>query len=604
MPRTAARASAGKVPSQPRSLSTLLKGDEGAITVIFALCATLMIGSMCTAIDTIHYQMTQTRVQMALDVATLSSGVNLLHYNSTTGNNLTQWQADARAYYNANMPSGYMEFAMPDAQFSASISGVPSTGQTIQLSATGSAPLLAPVIFGTGTSSSGSGSGSGSGSSGSSPDTVTITASNTALRMPQSLLELVLVLDNTGSMADYASSDTTQGTKIQGLRTAATDLVNDILGVQNNNSYIGLVPFTTMVNVNGSLLASGSWMTPNFTYNPNNVWMTAQSGVTGSGWGGCTVEPRDAASNLYPKAYAPKDIPGFTPFFYNVPKTGFQVVTYNSTKNGSGNCVASTPINFSGVPLSLQTNGSTTACGIGTGLGIAAAWGQATTSKPKTNTYDQNGNINGKGSPCSIAPVKFLSKDANALTTAIGNMQAAGSTIIPTGLLWGWRMLSSDWSNNVSNGNGWVSTDSTLPRPEATQGLQRVAIVLTDGENDPGSANGIMPPPSFNGLTGVGSSALQAPTVTRTDGTALSNGSTTSVSDINAFQLGVCTAMKNSGIIVYAITFGSDASSSVAQQTMQSCASPGNYYHAPTNATLDAIFQQIAGNLGVLRLTQ
>jgi hypothetical protein len=76
------------------------------------------------------------------------------------------------------------------------------------------------------------------------------------------------------------------------------------------------------------------------------------------------------------------------------------------------------------------------------------------------------------------------------------------------------------------------------------------------------------------------------------------------VTDINAFQLGVCTAMKNSGIIVYAITFGSDASSSVAQQTMQSCASPGNYYHAPTNATLDAIFQQIAGNLGVLRLTQ
>jgi hypothetical protein len=77
-----------------------------------------------------------------------------------------------------------------------------------------------------------------------------------------------------------------------------------------------------------------------------------------------------------------------------------------------------------------------------------------------------------------------------------------------------------------------------------------------------------------------------------------------SVTDINAFQLGVCTAMKNSGIIVYAITFGSDASSGVAQQVMQSCASPGNYYHAPTNATLDQIFQQIAGNLGILRLVQ
>jgi Flp pilus assembly protein TadG len=600
--RTAGRPIRRVVPSQPRSLTTLLKGDEGAITIMFAMCATLMIGSMCTAIDTIHYEMTQTRVQMALDVATLSSGANLAHYNTPTGSSLTQWQEDARAYYNANMPSGYMDFTMPDAQFSATVSGLPSTGQTIQLSAKGSAPLLAPIIFGTGTSSGGSGSGSGS--SGGSPDTVTITASNTGLRMPQSLLELVLVLDNTGSMSDYASSDKTQGTKIQGLRTAATSLVNDILGVPNNQSYIGLVPFTTMVNLGGSLLPSGSWMTPSFAYNATNVSMAPKPGVTGSGWGGCAVEPRDAGLNLYPKAYAPKDVPGFTPFYYNVPRNGFQVTTFKSTSGGSNNCVVSSTTNVTGVPLTLQTNGSATACNVGNGVGITAAWGQATKTNAKTNTYDQNGNINGTGSPCSIAPVKFLTQDATSLTTAIGNMQAAGSTIIPTGLLWGWRMLSSDWSNNVSNGNGWVSSDNTLPRPETTQGLQRVAIVLTDGENDPGSANGIMPPPSFNGLSGVGSSALQAPTVTRSDGSSLVNGSTTSVTDINAFQLGVCTAMKNDGIIIYAITFGSDAASAVAQQAMQSCASPGNYYHAPTNATLDAIFQQIAGNLGVLRLTQ
>ncbi|CAD6552929.1 hypothetical protein LMG28727_05446 [Paraburkholderia kirstenboschensis] len=590
------------VPSEPRSLSALLKGDEGAITVVFALCATLMIGSMCTAIDTIHYQMTQTRVQMALDVATLSSGVNLMHYSATTGSSLAQWQADARAYYNANMPSGYMEFSMPDAQFSATVTGQPSTGQTIKLAAAGSAPLLAPIIFGKGTSSGNSGSGSGS--DGSWPDKVTITASNTALRMPQSQLELVLVLDNTGSMADSASSNS-QGTKIQGLRTAATDLVNDILGVQNNNSYIGLVPFTTMVNLGSSLLSSGSWMSPTFAYNPNNVYMTAQSGITGSGWGGCAVEPRDAGLSLYPKAYAPKDAPGFTPFYYNVPKTGFTVTTYKSTSKGSSNyCVVQSKKSVAGVPLTVQSNGSTTTCGIGTGVGIAEAWGQASQTNPSMRVYDQNGNVNGSGSPCSIAPVKFLTKDPTTLTTAIGNMQAAGSTMIPTGLLWGWRMLSSDWSSSVSNGNGWVSTDKTLPRPETTQGLQRVAIVLTDGQNDPGSANGIMPAPSFNGLTGVGSSLLKAPTVTRDDGTSLSNGSTTSVTDINAFQLAVCTAMKNDGIIIYAITFGSDASSSVAQTTMRGCASPGNYYHAPTNATLDAIFQQIAGNLGVLRLTQ
>ena len=600
--RVAHRSSRNAASLRPRSLTNLLIGDEGSLTVMFSLCATMMIGSMCTAIDTIHYQMTQTRIQMALDVATLSSGVNLAHYPTTTGSSLAQWQADARAYYNANMPSGYMEFSMPDANFSATVSGTPSTGQTIKLAATGSAPLLAPIIFGKSASGDGSGSGSGSGGS---PDTVTISAGNTALRQPQSLLELVLVLDNTGSMSDYASSDKTQGTKIQGLRTAATGLVNNIFSVPNNNSYVGLVPFTTMVNLGSALLPSGSWMTPSFKYNPSNVYMTPQSGVTGSGWGGCAVEPRDASSNLYPQAYAPLNSPGFTPFFFNVPSAGFTVKTYKSTSGGKNNCVVSSTSTVTGVPLTLQTNGSTTTCSITNGLGIANAWGQASQTTPKTNTYDQNGNVNGTGSPCSIAPVKFLTQDATSLTTAIGNMQAAGSTIIPTGLLWGWRMLSSNWSNNVSKGNGWVSTDSTLPRPEITQGLQRVAIVLTDGENNPGSANGVMPPPSFNGLSGVGSSALQAPTVTRpSDGSSLVNGSTTSVDDINAFQLGVCTAMKNDGVVIYAITFGSDASSAVAQQVMQSCASPGNYYHAPTNLDLNTIFQQIASSLGVLRLTQ
>jgi hypothetical protein len=72
--------------------------------------------------------------------------------------------------------------------------------------------------------------------------------------------------------------------------------------------------------------------------------------------------------------------------------------------------------------------------------------------------------------------------------------------------------------------------------------------------------------------------------------------------DVNAFQLGVCSAIRNSGITVYAITFGNV--STTAANTMRSCATSGDYYHAPNGATLNQIFQQIAGNLGTLRLTQ
>ncbi|WP_236873648.1 MULTISPECIES: VWA domain-containing protein [Burkholderiaceae] len=581
-----------------------MTGDSGVVTMMFAVCASLMFGAMCTALDLIDYEMTQARMQMALDVATISAGVDLAHYADPAGKDSSAWKADARAFYNGNMPKGYLGLTMPDANFKAAVSGAPATGQTIQLTAAGSIPLLAPYFFGNAAGSGSSGTGSGSGSS-NTPTTSTVSAANSAFRLPQSTLELALVLDNTGSMADYASTDQSQGTKIAGLRSAANTLVASVLGQSGNRSYVGLVPFTTMVNVGSSLSASGSWLTPaasdKNSYNSAGISSKYQSSGTGSGWAGCPVEPRvGSAKQLFPKAYAPADSPGFTPFYYNVPPQGFKITNYDSSKT---KCAVTSVNSVLNVPLTYQTNGSASYCGTVSATPVYNAWGQpvATGSTlPATTTWDQNGTSGSR--PCSIQPMQFLTQDINTLNSAINQMQANGSTIIPTGLLWGWRMVSSAWSPQVSGSNGWISSDANLPRPEATtQGLQRVVIVLTDGENDPGTANGIMPSPSFNGLSGVGNSTLTAPTGGPT------NGSMTSVSDINTFQLSVCNAMKNEGITIYSITFGTygtDSASKQAQQTMQSCASPGNYYHAPTNAALTSIFQQIAGNLGILRLTR
>ncbi|SAK97123.1 hypothetical protein AWB78_05504 [Caballeronia calidae] len=604
-----------------RTARSLLCGDEGAVTMVFAVCASLMVGSMCTAIDAIHYEMTQARMQMALDVATLSAGANLAHFDTTKSTDLAKWQADARAYYDVNMPSGYMQLNLPNANFSAQVSGAPATGQTIKLAASGTMPLIAPVIFGRNTADGGTGNTGSGGGGQATPDTATVSASNQALRLPKSTLELVMVLDNTGSMSDYANSkDHTQGTKIYGLRQAAQNLVNSLFSVTGNDSYIGLVPFTTMVNLKNALQPTGQWLTPTFTkYNDSQMSMTTDKRWKGSGWGGCAVEPRDAGGNLRAAPYEPASTPGFTPFFYNVPKNGFSVYTYStSTSNGKTSCkIAGSPTVTQGAPLTYLKSGTvTTSCNTTySGNPPPAIYDQwyvkQGTSSTTTTTYDQNGNTNyGTNGPCNIAPALFLSKDKTALTNAISNMQAAGSTLIPTGLLWGWRMLKSPWSDNAAGkGNGWISTDTSLPRLETSQALQRVVIVLSDGQNDPGGATGIMPPQAFNGLSGVGRADLKAFDVRRPDGSLLTSadnpGSMGSVGDLNAFQLAVCSAMKQEGITVYSITFGDYGTDpGNAQETMQACASPGNYYHAPNNSTLNQIFQQIAGNLGVLRLTQ
>jgi Flp pilus assembly protein TadG len=593
------------VPGHPAA--ELIKGDKGSVAVVFAVLGSMMIASLCVALDTIDAGMAHSRMQSALDVATLSAGADLAHYSSNTGANLAQWQADALAYYNANMPASYLDLTMPASNFSATVTGSPAAGQTIALSASGNLPLIAPVFLG---------SASGGGSSTGTPvisDDPTISANNEALFLPKSTLELTMVLDNTGSMSDPANGKSGPS-KMAGLQSAATNLVQAIYSQNGATSYVGLVPFASTVNVLNALPSGGSWMNPSFAYNPANVAMKASGTV--AGWGGCVVEPRDANGFLYPSVYAPSSTLKFTPYYYNLPAAGLQIRTYS--RNLCSTSVTTTTA--SSVPFTLRSGGSVNYCSgflsnvRGTGLGAF---------------YDQtnnggNGTALKQNSDCITRPVTFLTTDQTALNNAISQMTPGGSTIIPVGLLWGWRMLSSSWSSNIAGGgNGWVSSDPSLPKPETTQGLQRVMIVLTDGENQIGAAGSIPNDLYFNGLSGVGTRSLAAPTVLRTDGSNLSNGLTDSSElhggspadpssgnnagypdDVNTFQSAVCTAIKQSGVTIYAITFGSASSSSVAQQVMQNCATPGDYYHAPDNTTLNAIFQQIAGHLGVLRLIQ
>jgi hypothetical protein len=64
----------------------------------------------------------------------------------------------------------------------------------------------------------------------------------------------------------------------------------------------------------------------------------------------------------------------------------------------------------------------------------------------------------------------------------------------------------------------------------------------------------------------------------------------------------MCTTIKGSGIIIYTILFNNNDANTA--KLFQDCASPNNYFPAPTQDELRAAFQQVGSQLASLRLAQ
>ena len=75
-------------------------------------------------------------------------------------------------------------------------------------------------------------------------------------------------------------------------------------------------------------------------------------------------------------------------------------------------------------------------------------------------------------------------------------------------MIWGWRMLSHSWAGTT----GWG--DATLPYdPAITRGLQRILIILTDGQNQVSGTNTFINSIYYNGLSGIGNATLPVPSI-------------------------------------------------------------------------------------------
>ncbi len=214
-------------------LKELLRDQRGVAGPVIALAFTAIISSVGASIDYARAQMAQSKLSNTLDSAALAAG-------SIVNAQPTQVELVAQNYFNVNFPQGYMNASIAPLHF---VNNVPDQPPIITASA--AIPTIFMGIVGI--------------------DTMTVSA-HTEIVRSSSGLELVLAMDNTGSMA---------GQKLTELKSSATELVNILFGNSDtvkDDLWIGLVPFSQTVNI-GS--AHTSWLDGSaFNWGPTS-------------WGGC-----------------------------------------------------------------------------------------------------------------------------------------------------------------------------------------------------------------------------------------------------------------------------------------------------------------------------
>lgn len=257
--------------SLARSLAALVHDRRGVVGIYFAVIMSTMILLSLAAMDMIRIHMARARVALAVDSAILAAGRSLSTLVVQGGTNVANWQTVGAAFYNANINSvmGLNAPMKPEdmKQVDTGVLGVVQVDLTVK----GKLPLMSAAFGNLGS--------------------VDMTISSSARNRNQ-IAELVMVLDNTGSMLT--------NNNIDALRTDAVELINILANGDSNattltNIGVGLVPYAATVNP-GAETSSG--YVSGKTYDP----------AGGLNWKGCLVEPSgvDPADH---KPYALKDSP-------------------------------------------------------------------------------------------------------------------------------------------------------------------------------------------------------------------------------------------------------------------------------------------------------
>jgi Flp pilus assembly protein TadG len=414
-------------------------------------------------------------------------------------------------------------------------------------------------------------------------DVLPVAASSEVFRSNK-MVEVALILDNTGSMS---------GTKLTNTKAAAVDLIDrlaaaDARSVEPDAVKISLVPFSMTVRVhegfdnqaNVSGANGMSWL----SQATDHTGATGPTGIFSAGvnrfalldtlrigWSGCIESRPYPYDTLDTAPISSNQATMFVPFFAPDTPDREDINGDNTWKNWS----------FSNDWINDFESAEASSFKFSSSSARETAWFTRTKNVSK---YARDRLRTGLGTTskgpnkgCSLEPVMRLTDDFNALKTAVGQMNATGNTNVPIGMMWGWHTLSP----NAPFADG---------QAYGTNRLQKIAILMTDGENVNSTASN----PDNSVYAGVGMIWQNRLGV----GSGSSGTARRTAMDARLAEL--CTNMRAQGIIIYTVGVQVD---SRTQTLLRECAtSPSNYFNVTNVNDIGSAFDRIAGAIENLRI--
>lgn len=407
-------------------------------------------------------------------------------------------------------------------------------------------------------------------------DNIGVSIENTITKRQRNI-ELALVLDTTGSMGSSG--------KMNAMKDAAKKMVNDMFGDRNKSDTldVAVVPFAAAVNVgadkiNEAWLDKGEYPNMSSISKENFDFEDGESVLelfeklkrkrSSWAWNGCVRE----RAGVY-------ELTDATPVRGNRETRETLFTPYlapdEPDDDNGGSYNGNTYIADDGCGVSNNGGG-------GWGWGWGGGWGGNNNDptpeecQEYTGKYSSPSTDRSSATPnlyCPPTAITALSDSKSSVTNAINALQPSGNTVIPAGLLWGWRVLSP-------------SAPFTEAEEYDEEERVKAIVLLTDGENNVSGGQ------SFNGST---FSAFGY----KSNGHLGNNPN----SELNDKTQTVCNNIKAKGIQIY--TIGFRVNDWTTQNLLRDCATkPDMYYNSPSNSQLAAIFSEIAQGLSELRIAQ